>query len=330
MSDCYVSTQMNGNNVHLDLGDVNLNYGIPWIQTDSRSTGQNAVITYGTDGADYSSESDKGPAAVPLGAPIEGWTGPGNDPTSGDRHTLSLDIGTCTLYELYNTVRTSNGFKCSSSAKFSLTATNYKRPDGWTSADAAGLPILPGLLRYEEASTGVISHATRFTLPSASNAYTYPGNHAGQNNNVNYPPYGTRFRLKQTFSTTPYTGAALAIVTAWKKYGIIFADQGSAMYTSGTTNPNWSDAINQINSQHKINGNQFEAVQSPYTITRGWSPGAFNCNGVSANTNPNWKPTIVNDPTCKGNTVSGSTVNKSNIPNSSLFILVLIIIAIIF
>jgi len=264
---------------------------------------KNAIITYGTDGADYSDESDLGPAAISLGAPIEGWLGPGQDPSGGDRHVLTVDIGTCTLFELYNTVRTSNGFMCSSSARYNLSALNNRRPDGWTSADAAGLPLFSGLLRWEEAATGNITHATRFTLLKAQQAYTYPGNHLGTTTNVNHPPYGQRFRLKSSFSTAPYTGEALAIVKAWKKYGIIFADQGSNMYISGTSNVNWTNAINQINSVHKINGNNFEAVQSPYPIYRSFNPGYLNCSGVVNNTNPFWKPTIINDPTCTGNHV---------------------------
>jgi len=147
------------------------------------------------------------------------------------------------------------------------------------------------------ASTGNITHALRFTLPIAQQAYTYPGNHLGTSTNTTTVPYGTRFRLKASFSETPYTGSALTIVRAFKKYGLIFADQGSSMCVTGTTDSNWQDALNQYGS-NPIPGAEFEAVQSPFPIVRDFTPaGTPNCNGVTQNVDPNWQPSPDNE-TC--------------------------------
>jgi len=152
---------------------------------------------------------------------------------------------------------------------------DYKRPAGWTSADAAGMPIFPGLLKFGEAnSTNGITHAVRFTLPYAPPAYTYPGNHFGPSNQMNtyYPPYGTRFRLKANFDETPYSGPSLAIVQGLKKHGMFFADQGSALFITGTTNIGWTDTINTIDNTNQIPGTAFEAVVPPFPIVRNWTP----------------------------------------------------------
>jgi len=286
LSDCYISTQFSGHNVHLDLGDTESEYGIPYSLVPG--TQATVPIVYGTDGANYSSESDPGPYKIPANAPIEGETG-GVDPTSGDRHVLSLDTDNCILYELYNAVRYNGGFMCSSAAIFNLSVLNYKRPAGYTSADAAGMPMFPGLLKFNEAnSTNGITHAVRFTLQNAPPAYTYPGNHFGPSNQENtyYPPYGTRFRLKASFDESPYTGPSLAIVQGLKKYGMYFADQGSDLFITGTTNIGWTDAINTINSVSKIPGTAFEAVVPPFPVVRApdWTPSAssLQCSSASS------------------------------------------------
>jgi len=206
--------------------------------------------------ANYSDESDPGPYPIPQNGPIEGWEYPlANDtnPTSGDRHVIAVDTDNCILYELYDSVRLTDGYMCSSSAKWDLTVLNYNRTAAFgmnsvTSADAAGLPIFPGLLRWEEVETGNITHALRFTLDHAQAAYKFPGAHFGPSSDRNYPPYGTRFRLQASFSETNYASnpAALTIVRALKKYGLIFADQGSNMYISGTTNANWTSVIGKF------------------------------------------------------------------------------------
>jgi hypothetical protein len=161
---------------------------------------------------------------------------------------------------LFNTVRTGSGFQVSSSAEWDLTI-NDTRPAGWTSADAAGLPILPGLLKYEEVAGDRLHHALRFTIPSVRRAYTAPASHCGQHDDEALPPYGTRVRLKQSFPLADYSGDALVILTAMKRYGLILADQGSAWYVTGTANPGWEDALDQLREM-RVRGSDFEVLAS--------------------------------------------------------------------
>jgi hypothetical protein len=269
-SSVYIAASLGGHRVHLDLGATERFYGLPWTLVPATLAKGTARITYGTDGADYSDESDRGPMPIPRNAPIEGWAGPGRDPAGGDRHVIAVQQDSCRLYELYNAVRTASGFQVSSSAVYDLSRTTL-RPAGWTSADAAGLPIFPGLLRYEEAVTGEIRHAIRFTVPRAQRAYVTPARHLGTRQTPACLPYGARLRLKASFSEAPYNGAALAIVRALKRYGMIFADQGSAIYLSGTSDARWEPTISAINQQYPIGGDDFEVVRLP-TITRDWQP----------------------------------------------------------
>lgn len=247
-----------GSAIHLDLGTTEEYYGIPWsvVPADQPM----ATITYGTDGADYSDESDPGPMPIPMDARIEGGSTSDPDPASGDRHVLIIQSGDCVLYELYNAVRTSTGFRVSASARWDLT-TNSTRPAGWTSADAAGLPILPGLLKYDEVASGAINHALRFTIPHVRRAYVAPASHCGQYADASLPPYGTRARLRADFPLTPYSGDALVILTALKKYGLILADQGSAWYVTGTSDPRWESALDAFRS-HPVRGSDFEILES--------------------------------------------------------------------
>jgi len=268
-SAAYIAASLAGHRVHLDFGSTEQFYGFPWTLVPA-SQGRTTAITYGTDGADYGDESDHGPMPIPRGAPIEGWDGPGRDPDGGDRHVIALQQGTCKLYELYNAVRTGNGFQVSSSAIFDLMRTTL-RPAGWTSADAAGLPIFPGLLRYDEAASGEIRHAIRFTVQRAQRAYVAPARHLGTQENPACLPYGARLRLRASFPEGPYRGPALAIIRALKRYGMIFADQGSAVYLSGTSDPRWEPVISAINSAHPIRGQDFEVVRLP-SISRDWHP----------------------------------------------------------
>jgi hypothetical protein len=268
-SSTYIAASLAGHRVHLDFGSTEQFYGFPWTLVPA-SQGRTTTITYGTDGADYGDESDHGPMPIPRGAPIEGWDGPGHDPDGGDRHVIALQQGTCKLYELYNAVRTPSGFQVSSSAIFDLMR-NSLRPAGWTSADAAGLPIFPGLLRYDEAASGEIRHAIRFTVQRAQRAYVAPARHLGTQENPACLPYGARLRLRASFPEGPYRGPALAIIRALKRYGMIFADQGSAVYLSGTSDPRWEPVISAINSAHPIRGQDFEVVKLP-SISRDWHP----------------------------------------------------------
>jgi hypothetical protein len=246
------------NSVHLDLGTTEEYYGIPWSVVPANQP--DVTIEYGTDGADYSDESDPGPMPIPLNAPIEGGSNTDPNPSSGDRHVLVIQQGSCMLYELYNAVRTATGFRVSSSAKWDLNV-NATRPAGWTSADAAGLPILPGLLKHGEVAAGEITHALRFTVPHVRRAYVAPASHCGQYADPTLPPYGTRVRLKADFSLAPYTGDALVILTAFKKYGLILADQGSAWYVTGSSDPAWEDALDQLRA-NPVHGSDFEVLES--------------------------------------------------------------------
>ena len=251
-----LSVMSPGNALHLDLGTTEEYYGIPYsvVPADQPLVS----IEYGTDGADYSDESDPGPMPIPLNAPIEGGSSSDPNPASGDRHVLVVRQGDCVLYELYNAVRTATGFRVSSSARWDLT-TNAQRPAGWTSADAAGLPILPGLLRYDEVTAGRIAHALRFTVPHVRRGYVPPASHCGQYADATLPPYGTRARLKASFPLSDYTGDALVILTALKTYGLILADQGSAWYVTGTSNSGWADALEQLRA-HPVRGSDFDVL----------------------------------------------------------------------
>jgi hypothetical protein len=257
-SAAFLSTMSPGNALHLDLGTTEEYYGIPYTVVPADQP--LVPITYGTDGADYSDESDPGPMPIPLDAPIEGGSTSDPDPASGDRHVLVVRQGDCTLFELYNAERTASGFRVSSSAIWDLKV-NATRPPGWTSADAAGLPILPGLLKYDEVLGNRLNHALRFTIPRVRRAYTAPASHCGAYDDPTLPPYGTRVRLKASFDLAPYTGDALVILTAMKRYGLILADQGSAWYITGTSDPRWSDALDQLR-QYRVTGNDFEVLQS--------------------------------------------------------------------
>jgi hypothetical protein len=247
-----------GSSIHLDLGTTEEYYGIPYTVVPADQP--LVSITFGTGGDDYSDESDPGPMPIPLDVPIEGGSSGEPDPGSGDRHVLVVRQGDCRLFELFNTVRTGSGFQVSSSAVWDLT-TNHSRPAGWTSADAAGLPILPGLLKYEEVAADRLHHALRFTIPQVRRAYTAPASHCGQYSDEALPPYGTRVRLKASFPLDDYSGDALVILTAMKRYGLILADQGSAWYVTGTTNPAWENALNQL-GEFRVRGSDFEVLAS--------------------------------------------------------------------
>ncbi|HEY7635707.1 MAG TPA: hypothetical protein VH763_09190 [Gemmatimonadales bacterium] len=253
-----LATMSPSNALHLDLGTTEEYYGIPYTVVPADQP--LVSISFGTDGVDYSDESDTGPMPIPLDAPIEGGSSADPNPPSGDRHVLVIRQGDCTLFELYNAERTASGFRVSSSAIWDLKV-NATRPAGWTSADAAGLPILPGLLKHDEVAADHLRHALRFTVPQVRRAYTAPASHCGSHNDSSLPPYGTRVRLKAGFSLAPYSGDALVILTAMKRYGLILADQGSAWYITGTSDPAWSDALDQLR-QHRVTGNDFEVVQS--------------------------------------------------------------------
>lgn len=205
----------------------------------------------------YGDESDPGPYPIPADAQVEG-----SPQESGDRHVLIVDEGDCTLYELFRAFRNPDGsWNADSGAVFDLRSNGPLRPAGWTSADAAGLPILPGLVRYDEVAAGEIRHALRFTAQDTQDAYVWPARHEAGSSNASYPPMGQRFRLKASFDISGAPGEVQVMLRAMKKYGIILADNGSAWYISGAPDSRWNnDALHWLDSH--LSGAAFEAVDA--------------------------------------------------------------------
>jgi hypothetical protein len=203
---------------------------------------------------DYADESDRGPYPIPRTVKIEG--GPASD---GDRHAIIVDRDRCRLYELFALYPTgSGGWRAGSGAIWNLRS-NRLRPAGWTSADAAGLPIFPGLARYDEVARGRIDHALRFTVRRTRRAYVYPARHfASDATDPALPPMGLRVRLKASFDTRPFPRQARIVLEALKRYGMIVADNGSDWYISGAPDPRWSN--DQLHTLHRVTGSAFEVV----------------------------------------------------------------------
>ena len=203
----------------------------------------------------YDDESDPGPYPIPSNAPIEG----GMD-SAGDRHVLVVESGSCTLYELFYAFPVDGGtsWTADSGAVFDL-GSYALRPETWTSADAAGLPILPGLVRYEEVEAGAIEHALRFTAPQTRRAYVWPGRHyASSLTGAQYPPMGQRFRLRADFDAAGYSPLVQVILQALKEYGMMLADNGSPWFLSGAPDERWdNDELRQLRD---LTGADFEAV----------------------------------------------------------------------
>jgi hypothetical protein len=199
----------------------------------------------------YASESDKGPYPIPKSVHVEGGS---------DRHAILVDRGACRLYELYDLQRTASGWQAGSGAIWNL-RTNALRPAGWTSADAAGLPIYPGLARYDELAHGVIAHALRFTAPRTRRAYVYPARHyASSSDDPSLPPMGLRVRLKAGVDISGFPRQARIVLQALKTYGMILADNGSSWYISGAPDPRWSN--DDLHTLGRITGADFEVVDT--------------------------------------------------------------------
>jgi len=252
-SDLYVNTIGRTTRFHPDWGSP-AEYGIPFnIVLDS--TNPKKPLKFFNVTFDYDDESDVGPYPVDKKLKIEGGTW--SKKNGGDRHVLMVYPPTKTLYELYYTYnKGSKKFSAGSGAIFHLDS-NALRPDGWTSADAAGLPLMPALVNYDEVASGVIKHALRFTCVR-SKGYIWPARHLAGTQTNGYPPLGQRFRLKQTFNINPYNQTCKVILTALKDYGMILADHGSNWYVSGTSDPRWND--DEVGQLKQLTGNDFEAV----------------------------------------------------------------------
>jgi hypothetical protein len=231
-------------------------WGIPFVTV--RRGQPRVAVTF-----DYADESDPGPYPVPPNAPIEGGAA-----ATGDRHVLVLDVDDWVLYELFDAHPVSGGasWRAGSGAVFDL-ASNDQRPAGWTSADAAGLPIFPGLVRYDEAVTrGAIDHALRFTCPVTRRAYVPPARHyASSRTDANLPPMGMRVRLKSSVDISGFPAEVRVIFTALKRYGMFLADNGGGFFVSGAPDPRWNDA--NIETMKRLRGSDFEVVRMEGLVT---------------------------------------------------------------
>ena len=248
-----ISSMGLGTGLHPDFGTTwnGAPNGIPYVVVSGSQ--QKVPITF----TDYGDESDPGPYPVPQNAPIEG--GPN---ATGDRHVIVIDRDNWKLYELFGAYPVGGGasWRAACGAVFDLNS-NSLRPAGWTSADAAGLPIFPGLVRYDEVSElKAITHALRFTASRTRKAYVYPARHfASSNTDPNLPPMGMRVRLKASFDISRFSPNVQVILRAMKKYGMILADNGSNWYVSGAPDPRWNDS--ELGTLSGIKGSDFEVVQ---------------------------------------------------------------------
>jgi hypothetical protein len=255
-SDQIIATiQANGSdNLHADFGE-NPDYGIPFVLVPD--TQPPVPIAYDA----YGGESDPGPFPIPLDAPIEGPPGA----TSGDRHVIAVQQGSCELFELFVGRRQGAGWVAASGARFDLRS-NDLRPLGWTSADAAGLPIFPGLVRYEEVAAGEIRHAIRVTFSRTQRGYILPATHFASNRtDPNLPPMGLRLRMKAGHDISGLTGQSRVIAEAMKNYGLIVADNGSNWFFQGAWSAGWDD--DDLNQLKAIPGTAFEVVDTGPVIT---------------------------------------------------------------
>jgi hypothetical protein len=245
-SAAYVSSISDGGDrsfLHADFGS-DPTYGIPFVTVPKDQ--KKVPIRY----TDYGDESDKGPFPIPLKAKVE---------TGSDHHVIAVQKGTCRLFELYGARRSGSGWAASSGARFDLRS-NALRPAGWTSADAAGLPIFPGLVRRSETSAGVIEHALRFTAPRTQRGYVDPARHfASSDSDPDLPPMGLRLRLKASYDISRFTGHSRVILQALKTYGMLLADNGSSWFISGANDTGWND--DDLNQLKTVPGNAFEAVK---------------------------------------------------------------------
>lgn len=238
-------------NLHPDFGPSygaqSVPYGIPITVVDAAPR---VPVRF-----QYATESDNVDYPLGISTLIEG-----GEESDGDRHAIVIDAATCTLFETWNTRQTKTGWTAGSGATWDLRS-NALRPRTWTSADAAGLPILPGLLRWDEVDAGHVDHAIRFTTNVTRRAFIWPARHqAGSTNEVDYPPMGARFRLRGSFPLTGFSPQAITVINAMKQYGLVLADNGSPWYFQGTADPNWPPAL--IDELKRIPAQAFEAVDT--------------------------------------------------------------------
>ena len=245
-SDAYIRSIDSHDNhfLHADFGGDGA-YGIPYAVVPR--TQRRVPIRF----TDYGDESDAGPYPIPLNAPVE---------RGSDRHLLVVQRGTCRLYELYAAQRSGGGWAAGSGAVFDLRS-NHLRPAGWTSADAAGLPIFAGLARYGEVHAGALRHALRFTVRDTQRAYVFPARHfASDSRDPDLPPTGLRLRLKASYPLGRFHGQSLVILRALRRYGMIVADNGEDWYITGASDRRWNDE--DLNQLKTVPGRAFEVVRT--------------------------------------------------------------------
>jgi hypothetical protein len=237
-----------GGRLHPDFGSPR-EYGFPYSVVGA---GRRRLPVHYTA---YGSESDRGPFPIPKGAPVEGGNG-----SDGDRHVLVVDRSGCMLYELYRAFFRGGRWDADSGAEWDLRST-AGRPDSWTSADAAGLPIFPGLVRYDEVAAGHLEHAIRVTFESTRDAWVHPASHcAGDTSDPVAPAMGTRLRLKAGYGLGGFSGGARTIAIALKRYGMIVADNGSNWFLSGSSDRRWDDE--NLSRLKRIPGSAFQVIRS--------------------------------------------------------------------
>jgi len=283
-SSSIISNWVGSVNVHPDWG-TDPTYGIPYVVVDGKQSLVNINLQA------YGDESDPGPMPVPANAPVEGGS-----TSSGDRHVLVLDNGNCFLYELYNSsVNADGSWNADSTAVWDLLA-DEQRPYTWTSADAAGLPIFPGLVRYDEVASGKIQHAFRFTLPKTRAAFIPPASHwAGNTSDATAPPMGMRLRLKSNYDISGFSAQMQVILTAMKKYGLILADNGSSLYVTGVSDSRWGSDLDSLKT---VPASAFEVVEmNPIYTSSNYPTGAA--------------PTISNFAASASHVASGGSVTLS-------------------
>jgi hypothetical protein len=225
--------------------DFGTQYGIPFTTVPSHQ--KRARISF-----DYADESDKGPYPIPPNVPLE---------QGSDSHALIVDRDRCRLYELFAAHRNGTSWHAGSGAIWNLRS-NKLRPKGWTSADAAGLPILPGLARWDDVKRGSIDHALRFTVSQTRDAFVFPARHAASDlSDANLPPMGLRFRLKASVDVSGLPRQARIVAVALQRYGMIVADNGSDWFVTGAPSPHWDDE--QLNALKRLRGSDFEVVKRP-------------------------------------------------------------------
>ena len=249
-SGAYIASIGRDASLHPDFGTVwaGAPNGIPFCVV--RGSRPKVPVSF-----EYPDESDPGPYPIPPNAPIEG--GPNG---TGDRHILVVDRDRWKLYELFSAYRQGTGWRAGSGAVFDLRS-NDLRPAGWTSADAAGLPIFPGLARYDEVASGAITHALRFTVQRTQRGYIAPARHwASQSQDPSLPPMGLRVRLRADYDLSGFPQCAQVILRALKTYGMIVADNGGNWFVSGAPDPRWNDE--ELNTLKRVKGSDFEAVDT--------------------------------------------------------------------